>query len=267
MLNKKKDENNRATNSSLTETEGCQVWNVYLDTYDQFGDLISHVFLFSYEVGNCGGNPDEDQMPEGGGGGDTPAVNPVVNNLTDPCKNAALSAITLNTINNAITSFYNTNILPNNGPITLILKEGPVPNNGPAITQEFSPGSNIWETTLSNNSPTYLPIFMSQEAWGAIIAHEILHIMIALAGTTINDNYAHHTTIFNNFINTTSNLLQTSFGMTAADATKLALNGLDDLWIWGNFEQRSISLYGYSRSEFQSTYQHYTTLGSGTRCN
>lgn len=68
VQNKRMDGESQAENSSLIETELCQVWNVYLNTYDEWGVLISQVFLFSYEVGNCGGDPNEDQVPEGEGG-------------------------------------------------------------------------------------------------------------------------------------------------------------------------------------------------------
>jgi hypothetical protein len=70
LQNKRMDGESQTVNSSLIESELCQVWNVYLNTYDEWGVLISQVFLFSYEVGNCGGDPNEEQLPEGEGGGE-----------------------------------------------------------------------------------------------------------------------------------------------------------------------------------------------------
>lgn len=201
-----------------------------------------------------------------GGGNNSGAVNSVINNLNDPCKSAALLAITSPAINNAITSFYNVSLQPINSPITLIIGEGNVPGGGPAVSTELSPGSNIWSTTLSN-SFLYSGNSMSQQAWGAIIAHEILHIFISSSNLApYMTNPSHHLVIFTSFINTTSNLLQAAFGIGAADATKLALNGLADLWSWGNFDTMSQSQYGYTLSQIQSTYQQYTIGGSGIRC-
>ena len=264
VQNKRMDGESQCENSSLIETELCQVWNVYLNTYDEWGVLISQVFLFSYEVGNCGGDPNEDQLPEGEGGS-VGIYDNVVNLMQDPCKTAALNAITSININNTISNFYNSSILPANSPVDVVFVERDL--QGLGETTPIS-GSNIYEIALSNNY-IYGSQFMSQEAWGSVIAHEILHIFIYSAGVynAINTNYAHHITIFSNLINTTSNLLQSSFGIGSDVATKLALNGLADLWSFGNFDSLSMSIYGYNLAQIQNTFFLYSVGGDGTRCN
>lgn len=109
---------------------------------------------------------------------------------------------------------------------------------------------------------------MSQEAWGAIIAHEILHIAISTIGNSnIQSNYSQHLIIFNNFATTTQNLLQSAFGLPQSEALLLALNGLGDLWTFGNFDQLSMQLYGVNNAQITNAYINYTAGNQGTRCN
>lgn len=206
----------------------------------------------------CGGG--------GGSGGGTPAE--VVNQLTNPCKIAALNAITQTGVNNLISDFYNGSILPSHAPITLLINEFPI--SIPGHTQHL--GNNVWAMTL-NNGPGYENPTMSQEAWGAIIAHEILHIYLENQDVIamISNNTYHHSIIFSRFVNTISSLLQTSFGINQQDGVKLALSGLGDLW--GNrfgassFDQLCLSLYGYTRQDINITMASYTIGTAGTRCN
>lgn len=247
--------------------ESCMQWGVFRVTYDEYGNVLDEELLYTYWVGDCpnGGNdPEEQPEPTGGGGEANP---PVTNLMNDPCKTAALNAITsMSNINNMITSFYTNTILPSNSPISVTFVEDNSITN-PAQSINLA-GSNYWIVKL-NNGFSYTGGAMSQQAWGAIIAHEILHIYLANSNIDpiMQNNSGHHIQIFTNFITTTSTLLQSSFGINSTDATKLALNGLSDLWRWGNFDLLSNSVYGYSLSQIQATYLSYTLGGMGTRCN
>lgn len=266
LQNRKNDKIGNAVTSSTVNSvgEGCQTWNVYLEHRDEFGTLVYSEFLFSYEVGNCGGDPNEEELPEGeiGGGGD----DGVINGMTDPCKNAALTAISAIGINNTISQFYNA-VSSSGSPITIVFTESDnISSGGPA--QTTSMGNNIYHTTL-NNGTAYSSANMSQEAWGAILAHEILHVFIdggGFANVSYN-NFPHHLIIFTNLINTTSNLLHSAFGLDNAIATQLALNGLADLWTLGNFDSLSLSQYGYTLAQVQLTFSQYSIGGLGIRCN
>lgn len=261
LKNIKKDETN-IKSGSLTENlngEDCQTWNVYLDTYLD-GELISHEWIGSYDVGNCVGDDPEEEMPEGEGGGS--GGEEVNNYMSDPCKNAALAAINTVGINNTISQFYNA-ISTSAIPVNITFLEASVPGGGPAATVPM--GNNSYVIALSNDV-LYNNTFMSQEAWGAIIAHEILHVFI-LNSPLLSLNSNQHATIFSSFINSTSSLLQSGFGMTPANATKLALNGLSDLWTLGNFSSLCTSIYGYNTTQLQDTYDEYTIGTSGIRCN
>lgn len=245
----------------------CMQWGVFRVTYDEYGNITEEELLYTYWIGDCpngGVDPNEQPEPTGGGGEEAP---PVVNLMNDPCKTAALNAITsVSNINNMITSFYTNTILPSNSPISVTFVEDNAITN-PAQSINLA-GSNYWMVKL-NNGFSYTGGAMSQQAWGAIIAHEILHIYLANSNIDpiMQNNSGHHMQIFTNFINTTSNLLQSSFGINPTDATKLALNGLSDLWRWDNFDLLSNSVYGYSLSQIQAAYLSYTLGGMGTRCN
>ncbi len=70
----------------------------------------------------------------GGGGGSNSAPETVVNLVTDPCKNGALTAITNNKIRNTISQFYNDYLVPASSNFRIVLLEGPVVSGGPAET-------------------------------------------------------------------------------------------------------------------------------------
>lgn len=153
---------------------------------------------------NAAGRNIQIECGGGSGGGGTPAE--VINLLTNPCKIAALNAITQSGVNNIISNFYNNTILPSHAPITLLIGESPFINNA-GLTVNM--GNNVWSMTL-NNGPGYENQYMSQEAWGAIIAHEILHVYLGNQNIDpiMQANVAHHQTIFSQFVNEISSLLR-----------------------------------------------------------
>lgn len=253
-------------------TEACyDVW--YVTWYTN--GTSNWEYLFSFCNGENGELPckgtisasGRDLQVECGGGGSGPGggggLAEVINLLTTPCKNAALGAVTQSGINNLISNFYNNSILPSTAPLTVIFNETNISTLG--VTTPLV-ANTIFSISLSN-----LPNIqnnMSQEAWGAVIAHELLHVYLMSPGvnTTIQNEPQQHWTIFFQFVNTISSLLQSSFSLSPQVATQLALNGVDDLWTYGNFDQMSQTLYGYTRSQFQATFANYTTGGAGTRC-
>ena len=111
---------------------------------------------------------------------------------------------------------------------------------------------------------------MSREAWGAIVAHEILHIIIGSSENAkpTDDNYVHHATMFLNYTNTLRDLLKDAFGISESDATKLALNGVEDIWEYPNFETLATSLYAVTKAQVLQTGKDYMSGGAnlGTRC-
>ncbi|TXJ28249.1 MAG: hypothetical protein E6Q24_05570 [Chitinophagaceae bacterium] len=204
----------------------------------------------------------------GGGGGYGPsddAVQDVINLLTDPCKNSALNAITATGVQNAITTFFNDFLVSPSSPLNLTFVETNL-NGVPGESYQI-PGTNNWQIRLNNNY-TFGGQSMSQEAWGVIIAHEILHIAISTIGNSnIQSTYSQHLIIFNNFVTTTQNLLQSAFGLPQSEALLLALNGLGDLWTFGDFDQLSMQLYGVNNAQITNAYINYTVGNQGTRCN
>ncbi len=97
----------------------------------------------------------------------------------------------------------------------------------------------------SSNGATYGATKMSKEGWGAVIAHEVLHLVIVAGGRVPTEtNLTHHTEIFRNYVNPTKSLLIDAFGVSETDAIKLALGGLGDLWNFSNFASLADSEYG-----------------------
>ncbi|MBP6024406.1 hypothetical protein [Ferruginibacter sp.] len=256
-----------------TPNSSCETWYVVYDWRDENGNLISWEILYSYFVGDCtAGNEDpEEEMPEGVGAGGWNGIfleDWVLNLVNDTCQNAALTAISGVGINNTISQYYNGFSTPNS-PINLTFVPGSVSGGGPAVTTPT--GNHHYTTTLSNDQLAYGSFLMSQEAWGAIIAHEILHIYISEGNiSNIQPNtLAHHQAIFVNLITTTRDLLHNAFGLDNTVATKLALNGMADLWqnMPYTFDNLCMTLYGYTQAQINATFAQYTTGLLGTRCN
>ena len=148
--------------SNSTSVESCQLWGLFRQYWEN--GVIYEELLYTFYVGDCSsggsGNPNEEPGEPAGGGlyvGD----DGVINIMTDPCKNAALTAISAIGINNTISQFYNA-VSSSSIPVTIVFVENNVSGGGMGETEPM--GSNIYQTTLSNH-PDYNSSVMSQEAW------------------------------------------------------------------------------------------------------
>jgi hypothetical protein len=76
--------------SNTMEGEGCQTWYVIYELRNESGEVIYWEILYSYqEGGGCTSvNPDEEQVPEGGGSSETLHQNENVDAVDDICKNS-----------------------------------------------------------------------------------------------------------------------------------------------------------------------------------
>ncbi|WP_029277202.1 hypothetical protein [Pedobacter borealis] len=204
------------------------------------------------------------------GGGQAPVVNQVTNNLTDPCKKAALSKITDTKIKNFVTGFYNNFLLPTDSKINVIFKEGNnlTVNNSIVPAYSTDPTPHNWEINISSNYYSSTSGYnMSQEGWGIIIAHEIIHVFIKENNLNNGNSSLDHVAMFKNFVNPTAQLLKDSFGMDAQDALKLALTGMKDLWGYSDFAALCKSTYDVTLDEINTNYDKYTKGTGGTKCN
>jgi hypothetical protein len=107
---------------------------------------------------------------------------------------------------------------------------------------------------------------MSQQAWAQIIAHEIVHVAI-MANNLTPVPGTDHLVMFANFIEPMRDLLEDAFSLSADDALKLALSGMNDLWGYSDFAQMCQDKYGLSLSDIQAGLANYTTGSGGTKCN
>lgn len=108
---------------------------------------------------------------------------------------------------------------------------------------------------------------MSREAWGVIIAHELLHLVITKENLNELGSQYDHMFIFTSFVEPVRDLLVEAFGITESDALKLSLSGINDLWAYGDFEQLCTTRYGVSFTAMNNTLDSYTKGTGGTKCN
>ncbi len=214
---------------------------------------------------------------DGGGNGDgnndpppsnQDAVDEIINLLNDLCKHNALLSISNPKIQNFVTSYYNKFLLPIDSKISLTFKEANnLTHNGvfvPAYSVETSPGN--WEISLSSNYFTGTGFSMSTEAWGAIIAHEILHVVIKEEELHDLGTALDHGLMFRNFTEPLRDLLVDAFGLSSEEATELALSGINDMWAYPDFETLSIREYGVSFADMDATFTKYTKGDGGVKC-
>jgi hypothetical protein len=207
-----------------------------------------------------------------------PPVQQVTNNLKSPCLEAALSKVTSASINNLISNFYNNFAVGPKSQINIEIDEQSnltsTRTDGSGIVDiipargTHNPNTNNYVITLNNGYLTDNIHNMSQEVWGQIIIHEILHILIyenqpaiAAQGTLYD-----HAFIFKNLITPTRDLLMSSFGISQDDAIDLALNGLGDLWQFSDFATLCNSVYGRSQSQINTAMDDYSKNSKGIKC-
>jgi hypothetical protein len=108
---------------------------------------------------------------------------------------------------------------------------------------------------------------MSQEAWGQIIIHEILHSFINRFWPQIARDHLDHLFVFKNFTEPTRDLLIKAFGMDSTTAIKLALNGIKDNWGYSDLAQMCLNKYGVTLDEIDAVYKEYTSGIKGRKCS
>jgi hypothetical protein len=108
---------------------------------------------------------------------------------------------------------------------------------------------------------------MSQEAWGQIIIHEILHSFINRFWPQIARDHLDHLFVFKNFTEPTRDLLIKAFGMDSTTAIKLALNGIKDNWGYSDLAQMCLNKYGVTLDEIDTVYKEHTSGIKGRKCS
>lgn len=121
----------------------------------------------------------------------------------------------------------------------------------------------------------------NQEIAGYAILHEMVHGFLFIYkkkyGLDVINNFNTHRVMFTNFITVMSKTLQNAYGISAADATALSLQGLDDalkryasgaVVVYQSFyNQFCIDHYGMSLQDARGIYQQYMDgPDKGTKC-
>ena len=148
------------------------------------------------------------------------------------------------------------------------LKIYEVPNltvNGIARQAASYDTLNEWRIMMNT---TFYGSNMSQEAWGQIILHEILHGVINKYFSQYSaQGVGDHLFMFKNLVTPVRDLLVARFGMDSLMATKLSLAGIRNNWSYGNFEQLCLETYSVGLTSIDSTFDAYTTGTLGKKCN
>ncbi len=269
--------NNYASNSGNTQTFDQDLQEVTVYSTIHHGTEYHGTSYFSTWREN-GGVDDEDSVPyegEGGGsGGDSGETAPpsnivekVTDSLESPCMDSAFNKVTDSTIKNYITKLYNQFYITS-GKFDLTIKDAPnLVVNGDTVFAYSTYTGNIWEISLNSSYLTDSRYNMSEDAWGQIIIHEILHSFIFRNYNEVFVANSDHLFIFKNFVNPTRDLLMNSFGMSEYNATRLALNGIRDNWGYAGFDSLSINTYGAGLQSIDSVFTAYTKGSLGKKCN
>lgn len=206
----------------------------------------------------------------GGGGGslNVLTVDTVENNLNKPCIDSALKKVTSSEVKNYITNLYTKTFVGFGSHLNLTIKDAPnLTVNGHTDFPYSTHTSDTWEISLNSDYLTNPNFNMSQEAWGQIIIHEILHSFIfQYSNEVFKDGYS-HIVIFRDLVEPSKLLLMSAFGMSEADALRLSLNGMKDNWGYGDFESLCNQTYGVGQTDIQATFDDYTKGIKGTKCN
>jgi len=241
-------------NRTMVLDDTCIDWYLTETYYDEYGNETSYYEHFLHTT--C------ESMIDGGG-----VSREVTNDLTDICKKRALAKIEGLGMNSYISSLYD-KFFVGGSPYNIEFQEANdlTVNNNPAMAYTTQPYPSTWRITISSNYFTGSDYNMSQEAWAAIIAHEILHTFINISQPEVQANGYSHAFIFKNYIDSTRDLLVTAFNMNQSTATALALNGLKDMWGLGGFESLQQNIYGKSNAQVQAAYDLYFKGTGGIKC-
>ncbi len=179
--------------------------------------------------------------PYGGGGGCTNCSPPppppppvivleVIKELPSPCPSASYDKLTAPRLKNVLVNMYTETFVGTGSTHSLYIHEvSGLPATKPAESGPLSTNSNIWEIRL-NADQTNL---YTQEYWGSLILHEIVHGFIRknnLAFNAINTFDNNHKAMLTSWINLSERALIESYGLSPYNARALALGGLDNVF-------------------------------------
>lgn len=196
-------------------------------------------------------------------------VDTVHNQLVNICMDSAFKKVTADTIKALLKKVFNNTFVAPESPFMVTIKEGANLTSGGKIVPAYTVriDSLHWEIVLNNTYFTKPGDNMSQEGWGQIIIHEMLHTFIRVYLPEITDSNLDHVSIFRDWATMSKQFLQEAFGMQEGLALRLALSGIKDNWKYSNFDSLSVAKYGVGLTSIDSTFDAYTKGGLGRKCN
>jgi len=217
----------------VTGTIGQQ--NIFLISLWWLSNLSSFAGQYESFPGNY---TQEQQAPEQSGGGGDPiiivTIDSVNNSLTDTCMLEAYNKISTSTLTNFISKLYQKTFVGVSKNHNLSIEptssiQDPITGNQLAARSfRESPNSDTWVIELNTGFAGQL----TQEIWGSIIIHELIHGFIQKNELDFNPQSLFtnaHEIILSEWITQMQECLVESFGIPPSDALALSLEGLDDV--------------------------------------
>jgi hypothetical protein len=273
------DQNKAVTSSSQkipdSETgQNCTNW--YLNTTFYYSDG-STTETSQYLYTTCSG--EEGLNPGGGGGGGGTisthdllvAVDTIYNNLTNPCLVSAKDDITNNQYKNFLTQLYQKFFTGAGASINLTFSQNSsiTYDGAPAVALSLPPAGNNWTIQLN---PTFANT-ASQQFLAAAILHELMHAYTNIAqtnnptNTTLGTQLGQHEFMMETFTPAAITLLESAFGLSAQDATALALSGYGDLWANSTDSAYMVNTFGITAANANTIANNYFSGTAGTVCH
>jgi hypothetical protein len=264
------------TRTQTTMANICTDWFLVTTYYYSDGSSITErEYLYTTCTGT--GTPEGHELDGGGSyqNVDLVTVNPVQNNISDPCLNSMINSVTNNPcLENYITSLYQSTFVGYGHQMNLVLAESNTLSH--AAESHLNATTGVDDTIYFNKSFFSNPANVAQELWTAAFAHELIHSFIqttSVGNSLYADGIGQHQQMIMNWIDNFSTLLTTLYPtLSTFDAKGLALSGVEDVLVgngycsdtsWDTF----ISLnYGITTADVQNTTRIYTNGSAGTHC-
>jgi hypothetical protein len=277
--------------SANGRTSSCIAWYLVTTTFYSDGTQeTTETFLGAtcYESGCYPNDPNLQSLdclePGSGNGGEggglineLVTVDSVEKNLADSCFINVVNKITSANFKNQIRRLFNETYVGTGHQANLRFEENSNLTNadGSVGAAKSSIAPYTWVIELNPNYGNGSSV--SEEYWGSVIIHELVHSFIRLYDTNnppLSD-FEHHEVIFRKWIKQMSDFMQQAFSMNENDAKALALGGLDEVLkeVVGNdyvfkqkYENMAQTKYGIQLSAAQSTRNEYKDGTKGLTC-
>ena len=201
----------------------------------------------------------------------------VTDSLTQECLKNAFNKITAEKLKVSINKLYQQTFVGINKVHNLQIKEAssiqdPLGIQVPARSARSSTDSTLWIIELNSG----FNVQFTEEVWGIIIAHELVHSFIDMNDLDFgpaSSFSSSHQTMLDKWILQLQELMVEAFGISTNDALALSLQGFDDILMntSGDFKQDMKdwinTTYSINLVDAGQIMDEYMAQTKGTKCN